>query len=57
MKLPDIYKTLVITLSDRASRGEYEDLSGPAVRERITAAMKEAGWKSEERVVDRKSVV
>lgn len=51
MKLPDIYKTLVITLSDRASRGEYEDLSGPAVRERITAAMKEAGWKSEERVV------
>ncbi len=26
-------KILVITISDRASRGEYEDLSGPAVRE------------------------
>jgi molybdopterin adenylyltransferase len=51
MKLPDIYKTLVITLSDRASRGEYEDLSGPTVRDRITAAMKDAGWQSEESVV------
>ena len=26
-------KILVITISDRASRGEYEDLSGPAVRD------------------------
>ena len=26
-------KILVITISDRASRGEYEDLSGPAVKE------------------------
>ncbi len=26
-------KILVITISDRASKGEYEDLSGPAVRE------------------------
>ena len=25
-------KILVITISDRASRGEYEDLSGPAVK-------------------------
>lgn len=33
---PHIYKTLVITLSDRASRGEYEDLSGPKVKEAIT---------------------
>ncbi len=28
---PKIYKVKVITLSDRASRGEYEDLSGPEV--------------------------
>jgi molybdopterin adenylyltransferase len=26
-------KILVVTISDRASRGEYEDLSGPAVKE------------------------
>jgi molybdopterin adenylyltransferase len=31
MKLPDKLRISVITLSDRASRGEYEDLSGPAV--------------------------
>lgn len=29
--LPRKYGVLVITLSDRASRGEYEDISGPAV--------------------------
>jgi molybdenum cofactor synthesis domain-containing protein len=33
MKLPERYKVLVITLSDRAYRGEYEDLSGPRVRD------------------------
>ena len=48
MKLPETFKTLVITLSDRASRGEYEDLSGPAVRDRIRESMKVAGWKSAE---------
>ena len=25
----------ILTISDRASRGEYEDLSGPALREMI----------------------
>jgi len=30
---PKIYKTLIITLSDRASSGEYEDRSGPRVKE------------------------
>jgi len=29
---PNIFKTLIITLSDRASSGEYEDKSGPALR-------------------------
>lgn len=27
----------VITISDRASRGEYEDLSGPAIQEEVLA--------------------
>ncbi len=29
--VPKVYKVKVITLSDRASRGEYKDLSGPEV--------------------------
>ncbi len=32
---PKIYKTLVITLSDRASKGEYEDRSGPKIKEAL----------------------
>ncbi len=30
---PKVFKVAVITLSDRASRGEYQDLSGPAIAE------------------------
>jgi molybdopterin adenylyltransferase len=33
MNLPEEFEVLIITLSDRASRGEYEDLSGPGIRE------------------------
>lgn len=33
---PRIHKTLIVTLSDRASKGEYEDRSGPKVKEAIT---------------------
>ena len=29
---PKIFKTLIITLSDRASKGEYSDRSGPAIK-------------------------
>lgn len=32
---PKIFKTLIITLSDRASVGEYEDRSGPRVKELV----------------------
>ena len=32
---PKIFKSLVITLSDRASKGEYEDRSGPKVKEAL----------------------
>jgi molybdenum cofactor synthesis domain-containing protein len=44
MNLPGIYKVLVITLSDRAFRGEYEDLSGPLVMRRMDEFMKSEGW-------------
>jgi len=32
---PKVFKAVVITLSDRASEGEYEDLSGPAVEKQL----------------------
>ncbi|HOZ29367.1 MAG TPA: molybdopterin-binding protein [Bacteroidales bacterium] len=32
---PKVFKIAVITLSDRASRGEYEDLSGPTIEKSI----------------------
>jgi molybdenum cofactor synthesis domain-containing protein len=32
MNIPEEFEVLVITLSDRASRGEYEDSSGPRIR-------------------------
>ena len=44
MNLPSEYKVLVITLSDRAYKGEYEDLSGPRVGRRIEEFMKSEGW-------------
>ncbi|HNQ67510.1 MAG TPA: molybdopterin-binding protein [Bacteroidales bacterium] len=33
---PKVFKIAVITLSDRASRGEYEDLSGPAIEKSVS---------------------
>lgn len=47
MNLPEKFKVVVITLSDRASRGEYPDLSGPLVKERLTDFFKSAGWSAE----------
>jgi len=44
MKLPDIIEILIITLSDRASRGEYKDLSGPMIRDMISEYFLSAGW-------------
>ena len=44
MNLPEKFEVLIITLSDRAHRGEYEDLSGPKVREKITEFFSSAGW-------------
>jgi molybdopterin adenylyltransferase len=45
--LPRTWKFLVITLSDRASRGEYTDRSGPKIAELIAALAKGRGWKTE----------
>lgn len=44
MNLPDKFNVLIITLSDRASKGEYEDLSGPRVKEYISDFLKTLGW-------------
>ena len=41
---PKKIKFKVITLSDRASRGEYEDRSGPRVKEKIEEFMRDKKW-------------
>lgn len=45
MNLPEKFEVLVVTLSDRAAKGEYEDLSGPRVREIISEYLTSIGWK------------
>jgi molybdenum cofactor synthesis domain-containing protein len=44
MNLPDRFEVLIMTLSDRASKGEYEDLSGPRVKEILSEYLSETGW-------------
>jgi molybdenum cofactor synthesis domain-containing protein len=44
MKLPQIFEILIITLSDRAYKGDYKDLSGPKVGEMITDYFNSSGW-------------
>ncbi len=44
MNLPGKYEVMIITLSDRASRGEYKDLSGPRIRERLTEFFAAEKW-------------
>ncbi len=51
MTLPEKFKVLIITLSDRASKGSYKDLSGPAVVKYVRYAMGNAGWKCDIRTV------
>jgi len=40
-------KILVITLSDRASHGEYEDKSGPVIRDILTRHFSKSHWQAE----------
>jgi molybdopterin adenylyltransferase len=44
MNFPEKFNVLIITLSDRASRGEYEDLSGPTIKEKLTEFFSVTGW-------------
>jgi molybdenum cofactor synthesis domain-containing protein len=44
MNLPEKFEVLIITLSDRAKRGDYEDLSGPKIREKISEFFSLVGW-------------
>ena len=41
MDLPSKLNILIITLSDRACRGEYEDMSGPRIKEILTDYFKD----------------
>jgi molybdenum cofactor synthesis domain-containing protein len=50
MNLPEKFNVLIITLSDRAFRGDYEDLSGPAIRDRLSLFFSGLGWKPEFRM-------
>lgn len=44
---PKVYKVLIVTLSDRASRREYSDRSGPKIEQVLTSFFENEGWKSE----------
>jgi molybdopterin adenylyltransferase len=44
MNFPEKFEILIITLSDRAHRGEYEDLSGPRVKEILAEYFSTVGW-------------
>ena len=44
MNLPEKFKIMIITLSDRAYKGEYEDRSGPKIREMVSQYFAALGW-------------
>ena len=44
MNLPDKFEAIIITLSDRAHRGEYKDLSGPRIKEKLSEYFKLQNW-------------
>lgn len=43
--IPKVYKALIVTLSDRASTGEYEDRSGPKIIELLDSYLRKLGVK------------
>lgn len=47
MNLPERFKVRIITLSDRAFRGEYQDLSGPRIKEILTDFLALERWESD----------
>lgn len=44
MTLPERIEVLIITLSDRAFNGEYDDLSGPRIRQMLTDYFSSINW-------------
>jgi molybdenum cofactor synthesis domain-containing protein len=46
MNIPDRFEVLIITLSDRAFRGEYQDLSGPRIKEKLSEFFTVQKWVS-----------
>ncbi|MDZ7741588.1 MAG: molybdenum cofactor synthesis domain-containing protein [Bacteroidota bacterium] len=44
---PKIFEVKIITLSDRASKGEYDDRSGPRIRELVQEYFESIKWKVE----------
>lgn len=51
--LPRIYKVTIVTLSDRASRGEYSDRSGLKIEQLVSSFFETEGWKYS---IDRKLI-
>jgi len=49
--LPRALRCLIITLSDRASRGEYEDRSGPQARTVLEQFLRDTRWRAEIKTV------
>ncbi len=45
--VPKVFKVRIVTLSDRASSGEYEDRSGPRISELVKAYFDKIGWRCE----------
>jgi molybdopterin adenylyltransferase len=44
MMLPEKLEIIIITLSDRAFNGEYEDKSGPVISQRLSAFLTSESW-------------
>lgn len=45
--LPKVMRVSIVTLSDRASRGIYDDRSGPKIREILDSFFSAGGWRSD----------
>jgi molybdenum cofactor synthesis domain-containing protein len=44
MNLPEVFRIIIITLSDRAAGGVYTDTSGPRIKEMLTKWFSSIGW-------------
>lgn len=51
MNLPGRFEVLIVTLSDRAYKGEYQDLSGPRIKDKLEEYFTVQGWDSNIRIV------